>query len=113
MFDGGSAFDQTTSTSNASRRLELDIGYAWHVFNADFDSDGLPDLAVVDPFMQDETQVFYSDGSGGVETEPHAVIRTDCGEGASASPVDSAQAWLAVACQNGRDEIYLFTSAGP
>ncbi|MFT5582799.1 MAG: hypothetical protein ACI9VR_000375, partial [Cognaticolwellia sp.] len=113
VFNGAPDFDQTTSTTHASARIELDAGYAWHLLTPDIDSDGVSDIVVVDPFGRDETQVYYADGGGGVVTEPAATVTTDCGEGASATPSVSAPGWLAIGCENPRDEVYLFRSQGP
>ena len=112
VFDGAPDFDQNTSTSRANTRIQLDAGYAWHLLTPDIDSDGVPDIVVVDPFGRDETQVYYGDGEGGVATEPSATVNTDCGQGASASPGDSTLAWLAIGCENTREEVYLFRSQG-
>ena len=112
VFDGAADFDQTTSTSQASTRLELDAGYPWHLLTADFDSDGVADVVVVDPYSRDETQVYYANGAGGVETEPSATIHTDCGQGASVTPSDSPVTWLAVGCENTGDGASLFRSLG-
>jgi hypothetical protein len=112
VFDGAADFDQTTSTSQARTRLELDAGYPWHLLTADFDADGVADVVVVDPYSRDETQVYYANGAGGVETEPSATIHTDCGQDASVSPSETSIAWLAVGCENTSEEVNLFRSLG-